>query len=80
MESLLLCQAITWTSAGLLSIWPLATNLSEIWIETQNFSFMKMHLKMLFEKWLPFCPGEMSTDDFVSSMVQDVSLHQGLLM
>ena len=30
----------------LLSSWPLRTNLSEIWIEIQSFSFMKMHLKM----------------------------------
>ena len=35
----------------------LGMNFSEIWIETQNFSFMKMHLKMLSVKWRPFCPG-----------------------
>ena len=26
-------------------------------IKTYNFSFMKMHLKMLSAKWQPFCPG-----------------------
>ena len=31
-------QTITWTNAGLLSIGPLETNSSEIWIETENFS------------------------------------------
>ena len=43
-------QAITWTNAGLLSIRPLGTNFSEIWIEIQNFSFMEIHLKMLSAK------------------------------
>ena len=28
----------------------------QIWIKTQNFSFMKMHLNMS-AKWWPFCPG-----------------------
>ena len=27
-------------------------------MKIQNFSFMKMHLKILFAKWWPFCPGE----------------------
>ena len=35
-------QAITWTNAGLLSIGHLGTNFSEIQIEIQKFSFMKM--------------------------------------
>ena len=43
--------------AGLLSIGPLGTNFSEIWIEIQNFSFMKMQLKMPSGKWQPFCVG-----------------------
>ena len=34
----------------------LGTNFSEIQIEIQNLSFMKMHLKMLSVKWQPFCP------------------------
>ena len=37
---------ITWTRADLLSTEPLM-NFSEMWIEMQNFPFMKMHLKML---------------------------------
>ena len=44
--SSILRQAITWTSADLLSIGPLGTNFSEIWIKLQNFSFIKMDLKM----------------------------------
>ena len=39
-------QAIIWTSAGILLVGPLETNLSEIWIEIQTFLFKKMHLKM----------------------------------
>ena len=39
-------QAITLTNADLVSIEPLGTNFSEIWIEIQHFSFMKMHVKM----------------------------------
>ena len=31
---------------------------SEILIKIQNFSFTKMHLKMLSAKWRPCCPGE----------------------
>ena len=50
-------QAITWTNAGLLSIEPLGTNFSEIWIEILAFSFRKMRLKMLLPKWRPSCPG-----------------------
>ena len=41
------CQAIIWTSAGILLIWPLRTNFSEMLIEIQMFSLKKMHLKML---------------------------------
>ena len=39
-------QAITWNNADLLSIGPIGTNFSEIWIEIQHFSFMKVHLKL----------------------------------
>ena len=49
--------AITWTNAGLLSTGPSGTKFSEIQIKIQNFSFAKMHLKMLSVKWRPFCPG-----------------------
>ena len=52
-------QAIR-TNAGLLSIGPLGTNFSEIWIEIQNFSFMKMHLKCHLQNGGHFVQGEMS--------------------
>ena len=41
-------QAIIYTNAGLLSIRPLGTNFSEILIQIQNFSFMGMNLKILW--------------------------------
>ena len=40
-------QAIIWTNVGILLIWPLGTNFSEILIEIYTFSFKKIHLKML---------------------------------
>ena len=39
-------QAITWTNAGIWSIWLLGTNFSEIRIGIVLFSFKKMHLKL----------------------------------
>ena len=51
------CQAIFWTNAGMLSIWPLGTNFSEILIEILTFSFKKIHLKVSSAKWRPFCLG-----------------------
>ena len=51
------CQAIIWTNAGILLIGPLWTNFNEILIGIQTFSFKKMHLKMAFAKWRPFCLG-----------------------
>ena len=50
-------QAIIWTNANILLIWPLGTNFSEIFIETLPFSFKKMHLKMSSGKWRPPCLG-----------------------
>ena len=50
-------QAIIWTNAGILLIGPLGTNLSEILIGIQIFSFKKMHLKMASAKWRPLCLG-----------------------
>ena len=47
----------TGARAALLSIGPLGTNFNEILIEMQNFSFTKIHLKILSVKWWPFCPG-----------------------
>ena len=48
-------QAITCTNAHLLSIRPIGTNFSEIFIKLQNFSFTKMHPNALSSKWQPFC-------------------------
>ena len=39
-------RAITWTIAGILLIWNLGTNFSEILKEIHKSSFKKMHLKM----------------------------------
>ena len=50
-------QAIIWTNAGILLIWHLRTNFSEILIEIGTFSYTKMHLKMSSGKWRPFCLG-----------------------
>ena len=52
-------QAIIWTNAGILLIWPLGTNFSEILIEIDTFSFKKMHLKMSSGKWRPFVSASM---------------------
>ena len=41
-------------------IGPLGTNFSEILIKIQNFSFMKMPVKILSVKWQPSCLEEMS--------------------
>ena len=43
-------QAIIWSNAEILLIGPVATNLSEIVIEIQTFSFTKKHLKISSEK------------------------------
>ena len=50
-------QAIIWTNAGILLIWPLRTNFSEIVIEIHTFSFSKMHLTISSAEWHPFCLG-----------------------
>ena len=50
-------QAIIWNNAGLLLIEPLGTNVSEISIGIQTFSFKKMHLNMSSGKWPPSCLG-----------------------
>ena len=39
-------QIIIWTNVGILLIWPLGTNFSEISIKIQIYSFKKMHLIM----------------------------------
>ena len=48
-------QAIISTNAGILLIWTLGPNFSEILIEIHTFSFTKMHLKMSSRKWQTFC-------------------------
>ena len=55
--SLIVRQAIIWTSAGLLLIGPLERNFSEILTKLQNFSLTKRHPKISFAKWRPFYPG-----------------------
>ena len=51
------CQAIIWTNAGILSIEPSGTKLSDILIAIHIFSFKKMYLKMSSGKWRPCCLG-----------------------
>ena len=51
------CRAIIWTNDGILLIWPLRTNFSEILGEIYTFSFRKMRFKMSSAKWPPFCLG-----------------------
>ena len=50
-------EAIILTNAGKVLIRPIGTNVSEIVIGIEAFSFNKMYLKMSFAKWRPFCPG-----------------------
>ena len=50
-------QAITWTNADFLSIGTLGANVTEFQIGIRDFSFMRMHLKILSVKWHPLCPG-----------------------
>ena len=50
-------QAIIWTNAGILLIWPLRTNFNEILIEIYIYSFKQMHLKMSSGNWRPFYLG-----------------------
>ena len=49
-------HAIIWTSAGILLVGPLGTYLNEVLIKIQQFSFKKMHLKMLSAKSILFRP------------------------
>ena len=51
-------QAIILTNAGILSIGPLGTNSSEIFVKNRTFPLKKMRLKMSSVKWRLFCPGE----------------------
>ena len=58
-------QAIIWTSADVLSIGPLKTNSTEIWIKILTFTFKKMRLEMSSVRWHPFCPG---WDEFTNQL------------
>ena len=48
-------QAIISTNAAILLTEPLGTKFGEILMEIHTFSVKKMHLKMLFAIWRPFC-------------------------
>ena len=61
-------QAIIWTNAGIVLIWTIGTNFSEILIEIHTLPFTKMHLKMSSGKWRTFCLGLN-----VSKKCQDIS-------
>ena len=57
--SLVQCQAIIWTSTGLLSIWPSGTNFSEIWIKIPRFSIKKCIWKCCLQNGSHFEPATM---------------------
>ena len=68
-------QAIIWTNAA---IGPLGTNFSQILIEIHTVSFMKIHLKMSFGKWRPFCLGpNMSRTCYITHIPADLTLLVG---
>ena len=50
-------QANIWINGGILLIWTLGTNSSEIANEIHTFSFKNGRLKMSSAKWRPFCIG-----------------------
>ena len=50
-------QAIIWSNAGILLIWPIGTNFSEISVDIHTFSLKKIHFKMSSGKWRLFCLG-----------------------
>ena len=50
-------QAIIWTNAGMLLIWPIGTIFSETLSEIYIFSLKRIHLKMPSGHWRPFCLG-----------------------
>ena len=50
-------QVIIWTKPRILLIGPLRTNFNEILIGIHTSSFKKIHFKMSFGKWRPFCLG-----------------------
>ena len=50
-------QAIIWTNAGILLIWTLETNFSDILSKFHTFSFKKIHLKISSTTLQQFCLG-----------------------
>ena len=63
-------QAIIWTNAGILLIWPSGTNFSEVFIVIHIFSFKKMHLKISSVKGRPFCLG---LNVFLTKLIMETS-------
>ena len=57
-------QVINWTNAGILLIWTLGINCSEILSKIHTFSFKKMNLKMPSVKWQQFRLGLNVSLDF----------------
>ena len=56
---------------------PKEQKFSEILIKIQNFSFMKMHVKILSAKWQPFCPG-LSVSTFISPHTHTNTVHSSM--
>ena len=74
-------QAIIFTNAGILLIWPLGINFSEILIEINTFSFNKMQLKMSSAKWRLFHLGHnVSTPYGPVTTYGDITVGQRLLL
>ena len=68
-------------NAGILSIGPLGTNFSEIWIAILTFSFNKMLLKVSSARWRLFCPGRdelryWSSDKMADSIFKGIFLNE----
>ena len=67
-------QTLIWTNVGILFSTPLGTNFNEILIEIDRFSFTKIHFKMSFGKWQPFCLGlNMLTVQCASYKIRKIS-------
>ena len=60
-------HTITWINAELFSIVSLETNVSEIHIKLDSFSFVKAHVKMPFVKWPLFC---LPADELINCISQ----------
>ena len=50
-------KAVIWTNSGILLIRTSGTKFSEISSKIRTFSFRKLHSKISFAKWRPFCLG-----------------------